>query len=57
MNDKVRILIEDRHIDFASIIEENRQRREARKIKALNIYIAAVATLNIIAAIILLTIK
>lgn len=57
MNDKVRILIEDRHIDFASIIEENRKRREARKIKALNLYIAFVATLNLIAAILLLTIK
>lgn len=57
MNDKVRILIEDRHIDFASIIEENRQRREARKIKALNRYIAVVATLNLISAILLLTIK
>lgn len=57
MNNRVRILIEDRHIDFASIIEENRQRREERKIKALNLYIEAVATLNLIAAIILLTIK
>lgn len=56
MNDKVRILIEDRHIDFASIIEENRQKREARKIKALNRYIAVVTALNIIATIILLNI-
>lgn len=57
MNDKVRILIEDRHIDFVSIIEENRKRREEHKIKALNRYIAAVATLNLIAASLLLTIK
>lgn len=57
MNDKERILIEDRHMDFLSIIEENRKRCEERKIKALNRYIAAVATLNIIEAIILLTIK
>ena len=57
MNDKVRIFIEDRHLNFASIIEENRKRREERKIKALNRYIAAVATLNLIAAIVLLSIK
>lgn len=57
MNDKVRILIEDRHIDFCAIIEESRKRRELRKIKALNRYTAVVATLNLIAAILLLTIK